>query len=159
MLKRITAVGVPLALVALVLVPTLVDQPFATQTPRSLALAYYFRRWSPVVTIVAAVLLAVLARKAWGEWRGRGARILLSTGIVVTLAAVWLAHENVFEWMFNPLPHPTFVSADRAPFVASDDLVLAVASNGDQAAYPIRQLAYHHVVNDTIGGVPAVVTY
>ena len=32
-------------------------------------------------------------------------------------------------------------------------------SNGEAAAYPIRQLAYHHLVQDIVGGVPIVVTY
>jgi hypothetical protein len=61
--------------------------------------------------------------------------------------------------MFNPLAHPGFVPAPQASFVERGDLVLAVTLDGDAAAYPIRQLAYHHVVNDRIGRTPAVVTY
>ena len=44
-------------------------------------------------------------------------------------------------------------------FVDPNDLVLAVSADGDAAAYPIRQMAYHHLVNDRIGRTPAVVTY
>ena len=46
-----------------------------------------------------------------------------------------------------------------ASFVEPDDLVLAVRVGDDAAAYPIRQMAYHHLVNDRIGRTPAVVTY
>jgi Protein of unknown function (DUF3179) len=31
--------------------------------------------------------------------------------------------------------------------------------NGASRAYPIRQMGYHHVVNDTLGGVPIIATY
>ena len=61
--------------------------------------------------------------------------------------------------MFNPLPQPQFVAAAQATFVDPNDLVLAVSVDGDAAAYPIRQMAYHHLVNDRIGRTPAVVTY
>ena len=31
--------------------------------------------------------------------------------------------------------------------------------NGLSLAYPVRQMAYHHVVNDMFGTTPVVVTY
>jgi L-asparagine transporter-like permease len=37
--------------------------------------------------------------------------------------------------------------------------VMAVEVNNDVVAYPVRQLAYHHVVEDTVGGLPVVSTY
>jgi hypothetical protein len=36
---------------------------------------------------------------------------------------------------------------------------MAVSLNGDARAYPISQMAYHHVLNDTVAGVPIAVTY
>ena len=39
------------------------------------------------------------------------------------------------------------------------DMVLAVENQGEAVAYPIRLMAYHHVVQDTVGGVPLVATY
>jgi Protein of unknown function (DUF3179) len=61
--------------------------------------------------------------------------------------------------MFHPLAAPSFASATEAVFVDDADLVLAVEKNGEAAAYPVRQLAYHHLVHDTVGRVPIVVTY
>jgi hypothetical protein len=38
-------------------------------------------------------------------------------------------------------------------------MVLAVERGGERVAYPVRLMAYHHVVADTVGGVPIVATY
>jgi len=51
------------------------------------------------------------------------------------------------------------VAARDSTWVEPNDLVLAVSRDGDAAAYPIRLIAYHHIVNDRIGRTPSVVTY
>ena len=61
--------------------------------------------------------------------------------------------------MFNPLESPRYVDAAQAKFVKPDDIVMAVAIGGEAVAYPIRQIGYHHVVNDVIGRKPIVATY
>jgi hypothetical protein len=38
-------------------------------------------------------------------------------------------------------------------------MVMGIEVNGLALAYPIRQMAYHHVVNDMFGTTPVVVTY
>jgi hypothetical protein len=38
-------------------------------------------------------------------------------------------------------------------------MVMGIVSNGVAMAYPVNQVAYHHVVNDTVGGVPIAATY
>ena len=38
-------------------------------------------------------------------------------------------------------------------------MILAVRLGSDARAYPIREMAYHHVLNDVVGGVPVAVTY
>ena len=38
-------------------------------------------------------------------------------------------------------------------------MVLAVDTGADAVAYPVRQLAYHHLVADAVGGTPVVATY
>jgi hypothetical protein len=38
-------------------------------------------------------------------------------------------------------------------------MVIAVDIKGDAVAYPVRQLAYHHIVQDVVGDTPIVVTY
>lgn len=144
---------------AMVLVPVMLIRPFAPQTPASMALAFTLRRWSPLVTLLLAGIALILA---WGLWRGSRRvlpRIAVLAGMVPLLLSAWLARQNHFEWMFAPLPDARFVRAAAADFVAPDDMVLAVALKGDAVAYPVRQMGYHHVVEDAVGQVPIVATY
>jgi len=39
------------------------------------------------------------------------------------------------------------------------DMVIAVSQGGEGRAYPIREMGYHHIVNDRLHGLPIVVTY
>ncbi|WP_233578694.1 DUF3179 domain-containing protein [Tautonia sociabilis] len=57
------------------------------------------------------------------------------------------------------LTDPEFIAADRAQYLRPDDRVAGVVIGGDARAYPLRILTWHEVVNDTIQGVPVVVSY
>jgi hypothetical protein len=162
MLKRRAAILIPAALavlVALVVVPLAIDQPFGSQTPRIMAWAFAMRRWSPLITLAAAALVGALGVSLWRQTPRVAVKGALVAAVAVSLGVVWLARQNPFEWMFNPLPQARYVPARDASFVAESDLVLAVTLDHDASAYPIRLLAYHHLVNDRIGRTPAVVTY
>jgi hypothetical protein len=142
---------------AVVLIPALVIQPFRPQSPDGLAVSFFLKRLAPMFTIVALIVCLALVIRLW---RGaRWSRIALILLMTPAMLSAWFARQNHFEWMFNPLANAGYVSANAATFVANADLVMAVARNGEAAAYPIRQLAYHHLVQDTVGGVPIVVTY
>jgi hypothetical protein len=54
---------------------------------------------------------------------------------------------------------PAFVSATQATFLKDDDVVIAVAMEGEARAYPIRILVRHELVNDRIGKKPILVSY
>jgi hypothetical protein len=79
--------------------------------------------------------------------------------VLVSGICTWFARQNHFEWMFNPLPDAAYVRASEQEFIKGNDMVLAMSINGDAVAYPVRLLAYHHLVNDTVGGKPIVATY
>ena len=158
MLKRLAVAALPIAVVAIVVLPIALDQPFGTQTPRLMAWVYTLRRWSPLAAAAGAAAMLAIAVRAWPRSR-IVAKTALTAAVAVTIAAAWFARQNVFEWMFNALPRPSFVAAGAASFLEPGDLVLAVRVGDDAAAYPIRQMAYHHLVNDRIGRTPAVVTY
>ena len=151
-----------IVLVALVLVvvltPVFLIMPFKAQTSRTMEISYLLRRWSPWLTVLASLLILTIALRLWigGRWFGRIALVIL---LLPTLGATWLARQNHFEWMFNPLPNPAYAKAAEASFVNDDDRVLAVTINGESVAYPIRLMGYHHVVEDTVGGTPLVATY
>lgn len=143
---------------AIVAAPVWIIQPFRPQTARGVELSFALRRWSPLVTVVALALALVIA--AW-LWRGSRwwKKALLVVVFIPLFAATWFARQNHFEWMFKPLPNAAYARTSEASFVGDSDVVLAVNLNGEAAAYPIRLMAYHHVVQDTVGGTPIVATY
>jgi len=143
---------------ALFMIPAWYIQPFRPQTGRTIEISYALKRWAPLLTIVTLLAAIFFASRVWrgARWWTRTALVLAS---VLAAGATWLSRQNYFEWGFNPLRHATFASLAQTTFVDAKDLVMGVTVNGESAAYPIRQLAYHHVVGDVVGGVPIVVTY
>ncbi len=82
----------------------------------------------------------------------------MASGAVLVCVLAVLARVNVFELMFHPNEHPSFAAAAQVKLDA-DEKVLAVKI-GDQArAYPVRSMAYHHLVNDTVESKAIVATY
>jgi hypothetical protein len=108
-----------------------------------------------VGAILLCALLVRLARKATRWWQWPPIVLLAALGAGPT----WFARQNHFEWMFNPLPDPTYAPATLVDFVDDRDMVVAVEIGGEAVAWPVRQMAYHHIVNDKVGGVPVVSTY
>ena len=143
---------------AVVAVPVFVIMPFKAQTPVGVEWSYFLRRWSPWVTVTALVVALLFCLRLWrgARWWGRIAMPLLLAPLI---AVTWFARQNHFEWMFNPLPSAAYAKASEANFLSDNDMVLAVEINGEAVAYPVRQMAYHHVVNDVVGGKPITATY
>jgi len=80
------------------------------------------------------------------------------------LAASGLPRDGVLELDFPPLIPADLVGEVKMPngrgkYLVSRDRVVGVQVNGVARAYPVRVLAWHEVVNDTLGGVPIVVSY
>ena len=95
---------------------------------------------------------------ALGFRTGRIQKISMVVAGVLVLGAATIARLNYFEWMFHPVAQPGFEKADAVKLDAGE-MVLALDFNGEARAYPIREMAYHHIVNDEVGGVPVAVTY
>lgn len=147
-----------IAAVALVVIPIWLIRPFVPQTSEGLAVAYALRRLAPVATGAAVAAALFLAAVLWRRAR-RWSRALIVLAFIPLLGAAWQSRQNIFEKMFAPLTETRSASADGAGWVEDGDPVLAVVLNGDSAAYPVRQVAYHHIVEDVVGGVPVAVTY
>jgi hypothetical protein len=144
---------------AWVATPALLLRPFKAQTTFGVALAYELRQGAPLVTLVGLILslplLARLARRITRRWQWAPLVALA----VVAGSSAWLARQNHFEWMFNPLPDPTYAPASLVRGVDDRDMVVAVEIGSDAVAWPVLQMAYHHLVQDKVGGVPVVSTY
>jgi MFS family permease len=148
-----------LASVAIVVTAVVIIQPFKAQTERGMAFSYAMRSWSPIATIFALIISFILIGWLWRGSRRWFAKAALVIMLLPLLAATWFARQNHFEWMFNPLVHSAYAKAADAPFVGDSDMVLAVDNNGEAVAYPVRLMAYHHLVQDVVGGTPIVATY
>ena len=57
-----------------------------------------------------------------------------------------------------PIYNPQFVTAEDSR-LEPGELVIGVDLNGDAKAYPIGPLRQREMVNDTVGGVPILVTW
>ena len=58
------------------------------------------------------------------------------------------------------IDNPKFISqADGNTFLHPNEPVVAVEVNGEARAYPLQILMWHEIANDTLGGVPIVVTF
>ena len=115
------------------------------------------RQRAPLGTLLAGLACLVLALALWrtaSRWRKS---LLVLTLLVVTFSAV-MARLNYFEWMFHPIAGPQFLAQTDSKLDAKE-MIMAVRVGSDARAYPISQMAYHHVLNDVVAGVPIAVTY
>jgi len=145
--------------IALVAIPVFLIQPFRPQTQRALEVSYLLRNWSPLVTVVLLIATFALVIWQWTRARRWWRKTLLVILLLLAFVPAWFARQNHFEWMFNPLRHSTYVKASDASFVRDSDMVLAVKINNEAVAYPIRLMAYHHLVQDVVGGARICATY
>lgn len=144
---------------AVVAAPVWIVQPFKPQNANGLELSYALRRWSPLLTLVALFAALVLVIGLWRGARRRWRRVLLLIILLPIFPATWFARQNHFEWMFRPLPNAAYTKAADVSFINDTDMILAIENGGEAVAYPVRLMAYHHVVQDTVGGEPIVATY
>ena len=157
--KPIFCLGLILVLSFVLLVyPIYVIRPFRYQGPHELPLALAVLRVRPffqiVLAIAALACLALWWRTSRGVLRKGGACICA----LLVIACGVLSRANVYELMFHPLERAEFAAAAEAK-LDSDEQVIAVKIGDAARAYPIRSMSYHHIVNDTLGGVPLAATY
>jgi hypothetical protein len=138
--------------------PNYVIRPERSQGAKELQGALFVMRYQHLVELLcAAVALAALLmylRTAPGRRSRMGA--VAGTALVFLCAA--LAHVNIYEFLFHPAGAPAFQSGQETRLDGTDR-VLAVTRGRQSRAYPIRTIAYHHIVNDVLGGTPIAVTY
>jgi hypothetical protein len=161
-----------LAAIALFFIPAIIIQPFKHQTPFGLATAIALRHRAPWGTLVAALVALAFAVALWRSpnegvrgstipwWRTSSLwrRVALCVVMVPVVFSTVMARLNYFEWMFHPVDSARFETEAESKLDKSE-MILAVRFGSDARAYPILQMAYHHVLNDVVNGVPIAVTY
>jgi thiol:disulfide interchange protein len=138
-------------------IPAFIIRPFHRQTPATLGLAMALRQRAPVVTLIAVIVCFLFAFLVWQSANLRR-KIVLSSVLVLLVVAAVMSRLNYFEWMFHPVDAAQF-EAESASKLEDSEMILAIRLADDARAYPIREMAYHHIVNDVVGGVPVAVTY
>ncbi len=120
-------------------------------------IAMALRQRAPLGTLIAALACFFFAFLLWrtvGRWR----KALLVLALLAVAFATVMARLNYFEWMFHPITGAQFIAQNQSK-VDPKEMIMAVRYGSDARAYPISQMAYHHILNDVVGGVPIAVTY
>jgi hypothetical protein len=60
---------------------------------------------------------------------------------------------------FVALTDPKMVPAFQATWLSPDDVILGIVHDGEAQAFPLKQMAFHHVVNAEVGGEYYLITY
>jgi hypothetical protein len=137
--------------------PAFIIRPFRYQSARELLWAMAIRDRAPLISLLCAIVCILLVAALWptsNKWR----RAALSVAALAVTSGAVMSRLNYFEWMFHPVDSAKFDSASSSK-LANDEMILAVRYGSDARAYPIREMAYHHIFNDVVGGVPIAVTY
>ena len=146
-----------LVMLALAAYPIYVIRPFREQDPAALQRALWVLLHNKPIMYGLFWLIATPAIFAWRR-SGWVAKLVLVSTFCVTLIAAVSAWINPYEHMFHPFGAPQYTSIEHASLDPSD-MVIAVTLGGDSRAYGIREMGYHHLVNDRLHELPIVVTY
>jgi len=142
---------------AMFFIPAFIIRPFSYQSPRGLWWAMAIHQRAPIVSLLCALVCVALVAALWqisSIWR----KLALAGAITIVGASAVMSRLNYFEWMFHPVESPQFEAASASK-LDKGEMILQVRFGADARAYPIREMAYHHIVNDVVGGIPVAVTY
>lgn len=109
----------------------------------------------PLVVVLLLVLLVVWAFSGPLATREPSSAPAASNRIGPYPASQFFMEHDLFLSATDPRTVP----AREARHVQPADEVFGVVVGGQARAYPIYMIAYHHVVNDVIQGIPVAITY
>lgn len=115
------------------------------------------RQRAPLISLLCAIVCLLIVVLLWQNSSKWKKTLLAIVALLVSFSAV-MSRLNYFEWMFHPVDSAKF-EPESASKLGAGEMILAVRYGTDARAYPIREMAYHHILNDVVGGVPIAVTY
>ena len=147
----------------LVVVPSVIHayllMPFpGAQDMEAIGAAYFLEKILPYSLIIGGLLVIgpILNKILNGTLRGKLGVIFLTVfliGVTYMANVKWSA-----EKMFVEPKQKIFANAAENK-VPLDYLVVGIEHKGSARAYPINYIGYHHKVQDSVGGMPVLVTY
>jgi len=119
----------------------------------SIAYALYSIRWWVRIIFAVGIILGFIY--AWNSKR-KWVRIL---ALIPVLGIVYLFNFVMTADKMFLQPSELILKNSQENSVPHDRLIIGITLNGESKAYPVEYLAYHHQVNDSIGGKHVIVTY
>jgi len=115
-----------------------------------LRVAYIGKLLGPAVTAVSCLIAAGLV------YRWRWALVPLGVFIV---CGVLVRVNYIEQMMFSPAHGAEMTNIGSFHDILDTDMVIGVTIGGETRAYPVRYLAYHHMLNDRIGETALLPNY
>jgi hypothetical protein len=130
-----------------------------SQQMNSIDIAYFLYTWRWAFRILFGLMIIISLLRSHPIAIGWKRKWLLFFPLALVVVVIYttnfkMAADHMFYYPKK------FLLADAAENkVDSSRLVIGVVNNGEAKAYPIRFMGYHHQVQDTVGGMPVLVTY
>ena len=135
----------------MILGPLLVALPPVRQTPGMLAAAHTAKALAPWLSVALTAFAAIRLRPDITV--GKIAALLVAILFVV------LSRINLMEYVFAGASGAATAAVGEFHDVQDSDMVLGVVVEGRSRAYPVRYMAYHHMLNDRLGATALLPTY
>jgi len=149
--------------ILILLIPSMLHTYFLMPFPGSqdmetMTAAYYIEKLLIPTRILGflLIILPILNIYINGKLKGR----IWTTVLLLFMGALFYmsVYMTSAERMFIEPKNKVFASG-AANTVSLDRVVVGVEIGGETKAYPVNFIAYHHKVQDTVGGKPILVTY
>jgi hypothetical protein len=126
-----------------------------SQAMDSIDVAYFLHTYRWYFRLACGIVILAGSTKAFDiRWKW------------IPLLPLVLVAVVIYYFNFKMTADHMFLQPSRLAFktkgenvLGDTSLVIGVAYKGEAKAYPIRYIAYHHQVRDTVGGKPIMVTY
>lgn len=125
-----------------------------SQQMNSIDAAYFLYKWRWIFRGLFGLMIVIgLFRSTWKrKW-------VLIFPLAIVAAVIYMTNfKMAADHMFYQ-PESKLLATVLNNKVDSNRLVIGIINNEEAKAYPIQFLGYHHQVQDTVGGMPVIVTY
>ena len=133
--------------------------PFpGSQRANTIEIAYFINKYIWSLRILGIMLFVPFAWPILGKaviWK----KVLLLFFLFFYIGVFYLVN---FRFLANKMflqPVNKILQTVKESRVDSSKLIIGITINGQSRAYPIEIIGYHHLVPDTVGGQPVLVTY
>ena len=158
-MKSISLILGLLLLLAIEILHVYFIMPFpGSQKKETIDIAYWLDRnifWVRIMLLILTAYPIISTFKHSRKW----AKILLAVGLgFYALVLYEFNFRFLAEKMFYQPKNKQLASTAQNK-IPLNKLVIGVSINGQEKAYPIQLIGYHHQVRDTIGNTPVMITY